>query len=283
MDLLELQNPLITLVQKAGVAILEVYKMSQQYPVRTKADHSPLTQADLLAHEILTAGLQALIPEYPILSEEGPKVPWQERQRWACYWLIDPLDGTRQFIQQSGEFTVNVALIQDHKPIIGLLHVPVTGETYYAGSQWGGAYKLDANQQIIPLHTRKWHFGQTTVLTSQAARMERIQALLGQLGPLTQIKMSSAWKFAHLAEGKADISPRLGDTSEWDTAAGQCILELAGGALVDLKGCPLRYNMRDTVLNPHFIALGDVAQLAKRLFSNSPLPKGEGNVRKKQN
>jgi len=257
MNLSELQQPLITLVQKAGEAILDIYERSHQYAVQIKPDHSPLTQADLAANEVLVAGLRALTPEYPILSEEGMNIPWSERQKWTHYWLIDPLDGTRQFIQHSGEFTVNVALIQNHIPTIGLLHVPVTKETYYASAAWGGAYKLDASHQVTPLRVRPWRLNEMVILTSQAARVERIHELFGHLGAFTQIKMSSAWKFAWVAEGKADISPRLGDTSEWDTAAGQCILELAGGALVDLKGQPLRYNTRDSVLNPHFVALGD--------------------------
>jgi 3'(2'), 5'-bisphosphate nucleotidase len=264
-NLTVLQKPLIALVQQAGEAILEIYEKSRQYAVQIKADHSPVTQADLAANVILTAGLRALTPEYPVLSEEGISTPWSERQTWTHYWLIDPLDGTRQFIQHNGEFTVNVALIQNNQPIIGLLHVPVTGETYYASTAWGGAYKQDAHQQIRPLRVRLWRTDETIILTSRAARAARIHELFSHLGALTQIGMSSALKFGRLAEGKADLSPRLGDTSEWDTAAGQCILELAGGALVDLTGKPLRYNTRDIVLNPHFIAVGDADHLLKRL------------------
>lgn len=267
MNLSLLKNPLIALVRQAGEAILEIYKKSHHYAVQMKADHSPLTQADLAAHDILMKGLQALTPGCPVLSEEGVNIPWRERQTWTHYWLIDPLDGTRQFIKQSGEFTVNVALIQNNQPIVGLLHVPVTGETYYGSTAWGGAYKRDAKNQDKQLSVRLWHAGETTtILTSEAAHSDGIQALFGHLGALRHIKMSSALKFAVLAEGEADISPRLGDTSEWDTAAGQCILELAGGALVDLEGRPLRYNTHESLLNPHFIALGDTAQLAERIF-----------------
>jgi 3'(2'), 5'-bisphosphate nucleotidase len=266
MNLSELQQPLIHLAKKAGAAILEIYEKSRQYPVQIKADHSPLTQADLMAHEILMAGLSALTPAYPILSEEGVNIPWQQRQQWHTYWLIDPLDGTQQFIQHSGEFTVNIALIQNHLPIIGLLYVPVTHETYYACATAGHAYKWNAEDQRVPLRVRQWQSAETMILTSRGAKSERISAIFGHLGKLQQIKMSSAWKFGWVAEGKADISPRLGNTSEWDTAAGQCILEVAGGALLDLAGKPLRYNMHESVLNPHFIAVGDIEQLRSRII-----------------
>lgn len=273
MNLTELQGPLIALAKAAGKAILEVYE--QPTTVHMKADHSPVTQADIAAHEILTKGLQALTPEYPVLSEEGAAISWEERQQWQRYWLIDPLDGTRQFIRRSGEFTVNVALIDQHEPIIGLLYVPVTREIYYASRAWGGAYKCDASGVCQRLSVRPWQKNQTTILTSQqVARSgrpsERMRERFGHLGEFTQISMSSAWKFGWVAEGKADLSPRFGDTSEWDTAAGQCILELAGGALVDLEGNSLRYNMHESLLNPHFIAVGDGALLA-RLFDGDDL------------
>lgn len=266
MNLSNLKQPLIDLAKKAGEAILEIYEKSRQYPIQTKADHSPLTQADLMANEILQQGLKALTPDFPILSEEGVGIPWEERQKWTTYWLIDPLDGTRQFINHSGEFTVNIALIHHHQPVIGLLYVPVTEEVYYACEGWGGAYKQDAAHQVIPLQVRPWSLGETIILTSTVVSQDRVKAMFGHLGAYTQITLSSAWKFGWVAEGKADLSPRLGNTSEWDTAAGQCILELAGGALVDLQGEPLRYNTRESVINPHFIALGDRGRLWERLF-----------------
>lgn len=265
MDLSLLQKPLLALVQDAGTAILEIYKQAVPKPTHLKADHSPVTEADIAAHRILTAGLSALTP-YPVLSEESASIPWSIRKKWHTYWLVDPLDGTQQFIRKTGEFSVNVALMQGHAPILGILHIPITGETYYAGSAWGGAYKQDAQQQVSKLHVRAWSAAETRVLTSQISSPERIQALCGHLGKLEHRYLSSAWKFAWLAEGRADISPRLGATSEWDTAAGQCILELAGGALVDMQGKPLRYNTHASLLNPHFIAFGD-KKLAEYFFT----------------
>lgn len=261
-----LQQPLLALARQAGAAILEIYQLSRQYPVQTKPDHSPLTQADLIAHEIITNGLQSLTPDVPILSEEGIHTPWETRQQWHDYWLIDPLDGTLPFIHHKDEFTVNIALIQNNKPVIGLLYVPVTQVMYYGDAITQTAWKWEAAGQAIPLRVRSWQAEQTTILTSIAAREARISAAFGHLGAITQIKMSSAWKFGWVAEGKADLSPRFGDTSEWDTAAGQCILEQAGGALVDLHGQPLRYNTKDSLINPHFIALGDAPRLHPALF-----------------
>ncbi len=267
MSLHKLQHPLIQLVQKAGKAILEIYTKNRDYLITTKADHSPLTQADLLANKILINGLQELTPNWPVLSEEGISIPWEQRRQWEQYWLIDPLDGTRQFIRHVDEFTVNVALIKNHQPIIGVLYVPVTQETYYACHDWGGVFKLDAKENVTAIKTRVWRKDETVILTSQTACEEVIKSRFAHLGKCAHIKMSSSWKFAWLAEGKADISPRFGDTCEWDTAAGQCILELAGGALMDLQGNHLCYNARESLINPHFIALGDVTNLYSVVFA----------------
>ena len=142
----------------------------------------------------------------------------------------------------------------------------MTQEIYYACEAWQGAYKQDLNDHVIAVNTRLWKKNQTLLLTSRTAQTDKIKRLFEPLGAYMQLKMSSAWKFAWLAEGKADISPRLGDTYEWDTAAGQCILELAGGALLDFQGRPLRYNTKSSLINPHFIGLGDVGQLFPLLF-----------------
>ncbi len=265
LDFLRLQPDLIILAKNAGAAILHIYEVSRQFDIQTKPDHSPLTQADLMANDILLAGLKKLTPDIPILSEEGLQTPWAERQRWPIYWLIDPLDGTRQFIQHSGEFTVNIALVQAHQVIFGLIYVPVTGECYYASHETG-AYKQDAAGIETALHVRTWQPEATIILASQAAREERMQPRFGHLGHYTLTKMSSSWKFCLLAEGKADICPRFGDTCEWDTAAGQCILEQAGGGIFNLQGELLSYNTRASTLNPHFIALGDVAALHPQML-----------------
>lgn len=264
--LTHLKDPLLALAKQTGAAILAIYQQAAPYSIQTKSDFSPLTQADLLAHKMLVTGLQSLTPEWPVLSEESPDIDWERRQHWHTYWLIDPLDGTQPFIVHRDEFTINIALIQDHRPVIGLLYVPVTQELYFACEAWGGSYKLDRANQLTQLRVRHWQPGQTHILTSHGARIERINAEFDHLGGHTQEKLSSAWKFARVAEGKADISPRFGDTCEWDTAAGQCILELAGGAILDLHGQPLRYNTQPSLINPHFIALGDVAALKPLVF-----------------
>lgn len=261
----ELQSSLITLAQEVADAILVIYVQSKKLKVRTKSDFSPLTEADLLANQMLVDGLKKLTPDLPIISEETQIADWAERQTWSTYWLLDPLDGTRPFIAHAGEFTVNIALIQDHRPIFGLVHVPIAKECYFAYAEVG-ARKIDAHQQMHTLHVRPWRPGHTDILTSHGARDEKIRHHFGHLGNYTARKLSSSWKFCLLAEGKADISPRLGNTSEWDTAAGQCVLEQAGGAILNLQGEPLRYNMKASLLNPHFIALGDVEGLKAKVF-----------------
>jgi len=266
MNLPTYQIPLLNLAQKAGHAILQFYHKHQAYTIHTKQDDSPVTSADMASHAILVEGLQKLTPDIPILSEEGVHPPWQERQTWKTYWLLDPLDGTSQFVKQGREFTVNIALIQNHLPIIGLLYVPITQTTYYACSEWGGAFKQQATEQPMPLHVKPWQPAQTIVLTSQREDKTRIRTLLKTIGAYQHLSMSSAWKFGYLAEGKADIVPRLGKTGEWDTAAGQCIIELAGGTLVDLQGQPFRYNTKDSLINPPFLALGDAQHLSQKIF-----------------
>lgn len=264
-NLIELMNPLLSLAQKAGEVILEVYHQSHQYPVHQKPDHSPVTQADLMANDVLRAGLKKLTPDLPFLSEEESIVPWVTRQHWPMFWLVDPLDGTREFLKHSGEFTINIALISEHQAILGILYVPVTGECYYAARNQG-AFK-EANGHTQKIQVKSWDQQSARLLVSHGAKEEIVRQHFSNLGQLEMIKMSSALKFGKVAEGLADMAPRLGDTSEWDTAAGQCILEEAGGALLNLQGEPLRYNTKESLLNPHFVAVGD-----KRLVRVAFLP-----------
>lgn len=259
-ELANLILPLITLAKQASGAILRIYQQSQPYLVQTKTDHSPLTQADLAANAILVSGLQSLTPDIPILSEEDGNIAWNERQQWRRHWLIDPLDGTLPFIQHVDEFSINIALIEDHQPILGLIYIPVTQECYY-GYRQAGAYKIDRNQQVKQIRVRDWQSDQTLILASKGVDEGHLKQRFARLGHYELIRLSSAWKFCRLAEGSADLSPRFGDTSEWDTAAGQCILEEAGGAIFDLTGKPLRYNQKNSLLNTYFIALGDVTNL----------------------
>ncbi len=258
-----LLHPTIAIAKKAAEAILTVYR-AQEMSVQLKPDHSPLTEADLLANTIIVNSLRDLTPQFPILSEEGQQADWQQRRQWSSYWLIDPLDGTRQFISHSDEFTVNIALIENHQPVLGIIYVPITGECYYA--QKGGlAQKSTADGKISHLHVRTWRPDQTVILASRGVHEDRLKQRFNGIGPYTLIKMSSSWKFCLLAEGKADICPRFGDTYEWDTAAGHCILEQAGGALLNSDGEPMRYNRGNSLLNPHFIGLGDAQALKEKL------------------
>lgn len=265
-NLSELIKPLIALARQAGDIILDIYQQSKQCPVHHKPDHSPVTQADLMSDEALRLGLHKILPQLPYLSEESEAQPWSLRRQWSECWMIDPLDGTREFLRHSGEFTINIALIAKHKAILGMIYVPVTGECYY-GFEQGGAYKVGTDDRVVPIRVRPWQVNHTAMLASRGAKEEVLQQYFGDLGAFEMIRMSSALKFCKVAEGVTDLAPRFGDTSEWDTAAGQCILEEAGGSLVNLQGEPLVYNAKESLLNPHFLAVGS-QELFRKIFEN---------------
>lgn len=256
MVLTELVTPLQQLITEAGEEIMAFYLKSRQFNVTAKADDSPLTQADLASNEILINGLTKLTPDWPILSEETPKPPLAVRQHWERYWCIDPLDGTREFIRHSGEFVVNIALIEAHQPILGLIYAPAYEQGFYA-IKGHGAFRWQADKQEA-IQARPWQIAKTKLLTSRGAKIERLNKYFGAFGDFSWDPGGSAIKFCRIAEGAADAYPRFGDTCEWDTAAGQIILEEAGGAVVDFNWQPLRYNGQEQLINPHFIAVGDV-------------------------
>lgn len=258
MVLIEFIAPLKSLITRAGAEIMEFYRQTRQFKVMTKADNSPLTQADLLSNDLIMAGLQQLTPDYPVLSEESVKPAFALRKTWRQYWLVDPLDGTREFVRHTGEFVVNIALIRGHEPVLGMIYAPAHDIGFYAIKQQG-AFRWQNNGQEQQIHTRCWQSGQTKLLTSRGAKLEHLEKYFGCLGQFTWDASGSAIKFCRLAEGLADAYPRFGDTCEWDTAAGQIILQEAGGALVDFNWQPLRYNSKSSLLNPHFIAVGDKA------------------------
>jgi 3'(2'), 5'-bisphosphate nucleotidase len=242
------------LARRAGAAILEVY--ADSFAVETKSDDSPLTAADMASHRIIVAGLRALTPDIPVLSEESATIDWDVRRGWDRYWLVDPLDGTREFVKRNGEFTVNIALIENHVPVLGVVLLPVTGELYY-GVAGGGAF-LEPGPGALPrpIATRA-AAAVPVVAGSRSHSNERQVAMLGNLGDHRLVSVGSSIKFCMVARGDADLYLRLGATSEWDTAAAQCVVEQAGGAVVDLHGEPFRYNTRESLLNPEFLALGD--------------------------
>ena len=251
-ELQSLMEPVIALVRQAGDAIMAVY--ADDFDVEHKADRSPLTAADQAAHDILDAGLLALPGGYPVLSEESASIPWDTRRSWSTYWLVDPLDGTREFVKRNGEFTVNVALIRGDRPVLGVVFAPALGYLAYA-AEGLGAFRRAANGQDIGLRTRPETQGPLRVAASRSHLDARTLALLERVGPHERIGLGSSLKFCRIAEGQIDLYPRFGPTSEWDTAAAQCVLEQAGGAVIDVHGRALRYNTKDSLLNTDFLAL----------------------------
>lgn len=243
------------LARDAGDAILVVY--GQDFEIQRKVDQSPVTAADLAAQRVITAGLAALEGGLPVISEEARAAPWPERREWKRYWLVDPLDGTREFIKRNGEFTVNIALIENHEPVLGVVLAPVTGELY-AAARGQGAWlqsKADASWQRIASRDLQ----QPATVAGSRSHGGSGTALLEQLigDGYQSMPLGSSLKFCLVARGDADVYLRRGATSEWDTAAAQSVLEEAGGAVLDLAGEPLRYNRGDSLINPEFIAVGD--------------------------
>ena len=242
---------------KAGDAIMEIYR-SGDFGVDHKSDDSPLTKADLAAHQVIVAGLLTLTPEIPVLSEESAEISYEERKAWKKYWLVDPLDGTKEFIKQNGEFTVNIALIENGKSVLSVVYVPVQEVSYSAAVGVGVFKRVDGKKQSISV-MKNSRF-KPTIVGSRSHVSDEMKAYLDRVGQHEIVSMGSSLKFCLVAEGKADLYPRLGLTSEWDTAAAQCIVEQAGGHVVTLDGEPLLYNTKDSLLNPHFMVYGDTSK-----------------------
>jgi 3'(2'), 5'-bisphosphate nucleotidase len=246
-------DPVVKLAIEAGQAILEVY--SSEFEVQSKDDDSPLTKADLASHHRIVAGLEALTPGMPVISEESGLPDFAERSRWDRYWLIDPLDGTKEFVNRNGEFTVNIALIDNHKPVFGVVHVPVQNKTYI-GCEGFGAECRDGNGDTHRIAVSQKSTSPVRVVGSRSHRGASLDAYLRQLGECDMVPMGSSLKFCVVAEGGADIYPRLGPTSEWDTAAAQAVVEQAGGSVVTLDGKAMKYNTKADILNPFFFVIG---------------------------
>jgi len=244
---------IIPIAKRAGEAILEVYH--QDFSVYEKSDKSPLTEADLGAHRVIVDALRELTPNIPILSEESASVPFEIRRQWSSYWLVDPLDGTREFVKRNDEFTVNIALIEDGVPTLGVVHVPVMDVTY-SGAQ-GQAYRQEGNGAPQAIWVTSKCQSPVRVAGSRSHSGDSLLRFLERLGANELVSIGSSLKLCLVAEGKADIYPRLGPTSEWDTAAAQAVVEAAGGLVTDLEMNPLRYNTKDKLLNPFFLVFGD--------------------------
>ena len=253
---------LLDIVRAAGEEILAVYRGSD-FAVRSKADDSPLTEADLRAHRVIADGLKALRPALPILSEESTPPPFAERQGWSRYWLVDPLDGTKEFIERNGEFTVNIALIERGEPVLGLVGVPAQGVVFVGDCRGGktDAYRLDADGRT-ELRTKPMRGDAIRVVASRRHGGERLAAYMETLAGrflVSKVAIGSSLKLCILAEGGADLYPRLGPTSEWDIAAAHAVLRAAGGDLMRCDGGAMRYNAKESLLNPHFLAIADPA------------------------
>ena len=254
-DANSLVRPLLALARDAGAAIMRVY--GQDFAVEHKDDRSPLTEADMASHHLIVAGLEKLAPGVPVLSEESATIPWDARRAWTRYWLVDPLDGTREFVKKNGEFTVNIALIENGESVLGVVYAPALDEMHY-GARGLGAFVCDGASDV-PVAVRKPALAPLRVAGSRSHMDPRSAAFIERLGEHTLLGMGSSLKFCRMAEGGLDVYPRFAPTSEWDTAAGQCVLECAGGAVLTLDGRPLRYNTKESLLNPDFLALGDDA------------------------
>jgi 3'(2'), 5'-bisphosphate nucleotidase len=250
---------LIDLARRAGDAILTIYRTD--FAVETKDDESPLTKADLAAHRIIADGLAALTPDLPVVSEESNPPAFEVRRMWSRYWLVDPLDGTKEFINRNGEFTVNIALIEDHQPVFGVVGVPAQDLVYTGNVADGAAFRHDAGG-MTALHGRPMDDGHPLVVVASRShggeRLEPyLEALATRFVDVSRTPVGSSLKLCILAEGRADLYPRLGPTSEWDIAAAHAVLAAAGGSVWAADGQPLRYNAKESFLNPEFIAAAD--------------------------
>ncbi len=264
MDKSQLLSRVVDISRAAGSAILHVYNRGGDLKIENKRDDSPVTQADLAAHGIICPALEGLLEGVPVLSEESEIPAYDVRAGWHRYWIVDPLDGTKEFIKRNGEFTVNIALIERGEPVLGVVYVPVTGVTY-AGVKGQGAFKLDRDgKQAIQVRSMRQR-GQTgepvVVVASRRHGTDKVDQLIAELedelGAVATTNMGSSLKLCLIAEGKADFYPRLAPTSEWDTAAAQAVVEAAGGIVVDTRMDVLRYNTKEELLNPFFYVIAD--------------------------
>lgn len=250
----ELRDAVIDIAQQAGDAIMQIYGTA--FDVVQKTDNSPLTAADMASNAVIVEALTRLTPHIPVLSEEqAASHDAHIRQQWPELWVVDPLDGTREFVKRNGEFTVNIALVRHGRAVFGVIQQPVNGAVWW-GVPGEGAYKREGQEErsisvTAPANTP------LRVAASRSHIDAVTQAYMSRMPSAAPVSCGSSLKFCMIAEGLMDLYPRFGPTSEWDTAAGQAILEAAGGRVADLEGAPLQYNRRETLLNPSFFAIGD--------------------------
>jgi 3'(2'), 5'-bisphosphate nucleotidase len=253
-DLESLLPQVVALAEKAGAAVMEVYARGDFETTYKKEDDSPLTRADLASHRLLAEGLRALTPMWPVLSEESKEVPYPERESWRRYWLIDPLDGTKEFINRRDEFTINVAMIERGEPALGVVYAPAMEELYYA-ARGLGAFKRNGQELPERIVVSDYRVGGVTLVVSRSHPTAGVEDLVRKIAPAESLSIGSSLKLCLVAEGRAHLYPRLGPTMEWDIAAAQCVVEEAGGTVTDLSGRRLRYN-KPSLENPQFIVCG---------------------------
>ncbi|WP_163831045.1 3'(2'),5'-bisphosphate nucleotidase CysQ [Spartinivicinus ruber] len=250
-----LTDPLLTICQQAAKSIMDIYHQAD-FEQWHKQDQSPVTEADYASHQIIVEALQQLTEQYPILSEESSTIPFSKRQQWSRYWLVDPLDGTKEFIKHNDEFTINIALIENHQPILGMLYVPVSGECYVGGKSFA-PMRWTAEESWQPINHTAQDSKTLSILMSRSHLSTKDQQLLTDLKKTFSVKVvhaGSALKFTWLITGKANLYCRFTPTSEWDTAAGQAIVEAAGGIMLTSAGNNFAYNQKDSLINGPFLA-----------------------------
>lgn len=267
-DASALMEAVINLAEAAGERILTVY--GTDFRVLHKQDSSPVTEADRLANGLILSGLARLTPEIPAISEEGTHHAFTERALWENVWLVDPLDGTREFVKRNGEFTVNIALVSNHVAILGVVYAPIGNVCYYA-CKGGGAFKRKGRGRPVAIKAKNYDVRDPMVVTGSRSHNvgESLKNFISTIGFSRYVPMGSALKSCLVAEGEADVYARFGPTCEWDTAAAQCIVEEAGGGFTDLNLQPLQYNARETLLNPQFLVFGDATVDWKHLLNRA--------------
>lgn len=251
---------IIMVAKQAGDVIAKFYHQQEQLVTQKKADASLLTEADMAAHHLIVAKLTELTPNIPIISEEIPLPDFSIRQQWSRYWSVDPLDGTHEFVHRTGEFVVSIALIENHYPVLGVLYAPLTQMAYFAAQTEGAFKQIGEKRERIAVNQRNKNAKPRIIISRRSHALAQLKPFLAQFKDYELIECSSALKFCCIAQGSADIYPRLGTTHEWDTAAGQCIVEAAGGKVVDLSSQRLSHNRNKTLKNPHFLAYGGGAE-----------------------
>lgn len=260
MSLEKLAEEACVIALDAGQAILEVYN-GDEFDVETKDDASPLTRADLASHRIIENSLGNSFPDIPFLSEESKPIAWEKRKQWIRYWLVDPLDGTKEFIKRNGEFTVNIALIEQGVPVLGVVYAPAIDTLYWGFQSSAWCRHSRAAAQPIRVIQKANDFRPIQVVASRSHRSDELERYLATLPPHECVPMGSSLKLCLVAEGKAHLYPRIGPTMEWDTAAADAIVRAAGGAVTKLDGDPLVYNKQD-LLNPYFLVKSGVELLS---------------------